>query len=74
MYGVVIFCRTHGKYSLIPVKLRSRDSLGYCNDIGWFTALLNLLTGLKTLVRDKERFARKDPKAFARCNVYWLMG
>ena len=28
-----------GTHLLIPVKLRSRDSLGYCNDTGWFTAL-----------------------------------
>ena len=29
----------------IPVILRSSDSLGYCNDIGWLSALLNLLRG-----------------------------
>ena len=58
-----------GTHLLIPVILRSRDSFGYCNDTGWFTALLNLLTGPKALVRDPERLARKDPKAFARCNV-----
>ena len=40
----------------IPVILRSSDSLGYRNDTGWFTALLNLLTGLITLVREQERF------------------
>jgi hypothetical protein len=41
---------------LIPVILRSSDSPGYCDDIGWLAALLNLLTGLKTLVRERERF------------------
>ena len=40
----------------IPVILRSSNSLGYCKDIGWLSALLNLLTGLITLVREQERF------------------
>ena len=29
----------------IPVILRSSNSLGYRNDTGWLSALLNLLTG-----------------------------
>ena len=29
----------------IPVILRSSNSLSYRNDIGWLSALLNLLTG-----------------------------
>ncbi len=41
----------------IPVILRSSDSLGYRNDTGWLSALLNLQTGLTPFVRDQERFA-----------------
>ena len=40
----------------IPVILRSSDSPGYCNDIGWLAALLNLQTGSTPFVREQERF------------------
>ena len=52
----LLFIGHTGTHLLIPVIIRSSDSLGYCDNTGWFTALLNLLTGLTTLVREQERF------------------
>jgi len=52
----LLFIGHTGTHLLIPVIKRSSDNLSYCEDTGWFTALLNLLTGLITLVRKQERF------------------
>jgi hypothetical protein len=52
----LLFIGHTGKHLHIALIYRTSDSHGYCEDTGWFTAKLNHLTGLKTLVREQERF------------------